>query len=229
MKKTKAKTGKAYRDEGRKWIERVNAATAYEKQWLDDANIAVTAYTNETQGNDGLGRGYDYNIIFANVETIVPAIINSTPIPDIRRRFADNDEAARIVSDVLERSIRFQTDDNKLQIELEASAQDAFLAGRGVVRLRYFSDVVGGEIKGDELEDLLEGEDDEEADDEGRESEGGGNSGPDGAVDDASNYRAADGELPSGDDGERRGAGGGVEALIGHNGCLLYTSDAADE
>jgi hypothetical protein len=168
MKKTKAKTGKAYRDEGRKWIERVNAATAYEKQWLDDANIAVTAYTNETQGNDGLGRGYDYNIIFANVETIVPAIINSTPIPDIRRRFADNDEAARIVSDVLERSIRFQTDDNKLQIELEASAQDAFLAGRGVVRLRYFSDVVGGEIKGDELEDLLEGEDDDEEDDEGR-------------------------------------------------------------
>jgi len=65
------------------------------------------------------------------------------------------------VSDVLERSIRFQTDDNKLQIELEASAQDAFLAGRGVVRLRYFSDVVGGEIKGDELEDLLEGEDDD--------------------------------------------------------------------
>jgi len=159
--RSKAKTGKAYRDEGRKWIERVNAATAYEKQWLDDANIAVTAYTNETQGNDGLGRGYDYNIIFANVETIVPAIINSTPIPDIRRRFADNDEAARIVSDVLERSIRFQTDDNKLQIELEASAQDAFLAGRGVVRLRYFSDVVGGEVKGDELEDLLEGEDDD--------------------------------------------------------------------
>jgi len=160
--RSKAKTGKAYRDEGRKWIERVNAATAYEKQWLDDANIAVTAYTNETQGNDGLGRGYDYNIIFANVETIVPAIINSTPIPDIRRRFADNDEAARIVSDVLERSIRFQTDDNKLQIELEASAQDAFLAGRGVVRLRYFSDVVGGEVKGDELEDLVEGEDDDE-------------------------------------------------------------------
>jgi len=75
--RSKAKTGKAYRDEGRKWIERVNAATAYEKQWLDDANIAVTAYTNETQGNDGLGRGYDYNIIFANVETIVPAIINN--------------------------------------------------------------------------------------------------------------------------------------------------------
>lgn len=153
---------------GTKWIERVNAATAYEKLWLDDADKAVLAYTNEVQGNDGLGRGYDYNIIFANVETIVPAIINSTPIPDIRRRFADNDEAARVVSDVLERAIRFQTDDNKLQIELEASAQDAFLAGRGVVRLRFFSDITGGETKTDELDDLLEEENDEGNDLEGR-------------------------------------------------------------
>lgn len=157
--KPKKIDGKSEREKAGKWIERIQSATKYEKGWLDDAEKAQTAYTNEVVENDNLGKGYDYNITFANIETIVPAIINSTPIPDIRRRFADNDEPARIVADVLERGIRVQTDDSKLQIELEATAQDAFLAGRGLVRLRFYSDVVGGEPKPDELEDAVEGDD----------------------------------------------------------------------
>src|SRR5690606_18921301 len=33
------------------------------------------------------GKLYDFNILHSNVETIVPAIYNSTPVPDVRRRF----------------------------------------------------------------------------------------------------------------------------------------------
>ncbi|MGI8397794.1 hypothetical protein ACRYWZ_15585 [Agrobacterium deltaense] len=151
--------GKAKRELGAKWIERVNASTKLEKDWLDDALIATKAYTNEEKAETAektLGKRYDFNILFSNVETIVPAVINSSPVPDIRRRFNDADPAARVVADILERAISVQIDDSRLQVELEAAAQDAFLAGRGIVRIKFHGDVVGGEPTKEELEDAAD-------------------------------------------------------------------------
>lgn len=172
MKTAKKPAGADLRKEGARWLERINAATKYEKEWLDDAGKASRAYTNEAKAEgeaDQQGCTYDYNILYANVETIVPAVINSQPLPDIRRRFGDADPVARRVADVIERAIRVQTDDNKLQIEMEASAQDAFLAGRGIVRIRFKSDIVGGEPTSDEIEDAAEKGDSTYAEDEGEE------------------------------------------------------------
>ncbi|WDR03631.1 cell envelope integrity protein TolA [Devosia algicola] len=155
--------GEALRQDGKRWIERIEAAAKLEKDWIDDAEKAETAYTGKHVSGDH--KDYDFNILFSNVETIVPAIINSPPQPDIRRRFADNDPVAKDGSEVLERAIRIQVDDSKLQIEMESAAQDAFLAGRGIVRLRFKADVEGGETDNDDLkelaEDFAEGEDDD--------------------------------------------------------------------
>lgn len=154
--------GEALREEGAKWLNRVEAAGKLEKQWMDDAEKAVKAFTGETASNDHttsttLGTTYDFNILYANVETIVPAVINSPPAPDVRRRFADEDPAGKDVAEIIERSIKVQVDDSKLQVELEGEAQDAFLAGRGVVRLRFKSDIVK------DATDELESEDGGEA------------------------------------------------------------------
>lgn len=151
--------GKAKRELGAKWIARIEAASKLEKDWLDDAQVATKAYTNEEKAETTertLGKRYDFNILFSNVETIVPAVINSSPVPDIRRRFNDPDPSARVVSDILERAISVQIDDSRLQVELEAAAQDAFLAGRGVVRIKFHGDVVGGEPEKEELEDAAD-------------------------------------------------------------------------
>lgn len=194
--------GKAKRELGAKWIERVNAASKLEKDWLDDAQMATKAYTNEEKAETTektLGKRYDFNILFANVETIVPAVINSSPVPDIRRRFNDPDPAARVVSDILERAISVQIDDSRLQVELEAAAQDAFLAGRGIVRIKFHGDVVGGEPTKEELEDAA----DEDAAD----------------LRDRDPYEADEQSLSSGDgdvlDAERVDGSAG---RIGHNG-----------
>lgn len=161
---TKNKAGspnRKLREEGADWIKRINAATKLEKEWLDDASIATKAYTNEDK-QDGqetsLGHKYDFNILYANVETIVPAVINSSPVPDIRRRFNDPDPAARVVADIMERAISVQIDDSRLQVELEAAAQDAFLAGRGIVRIKFKGDIVGGEPSKEEIRDAAEAE-----------------------------------------------------------------------
>lgn len=141
--------------EGGKWIERINAAWARESVWAQNAEAATRAYTNEADYSN-YGSLYDYNILHSNVETIVPAIINSPPVPDIRRRFGDDDPNGKMLSDLLERAIAIQIDDAKLANELESQAQDGFLAGRGVVRLRFYADVEPNEIEAlEEAEDAL--------------------------------------------------------------------------
>lgn len=157
--KTDAGKGAALRETGRKWLERIKAAEAEEKRFLDDAAVATAVYRGKgaprTDGSSDTAP-FDFNILFSNVETIVPAVINSAPAPDIRRRFGADDPAARDFAQLLERAISVQIDDSRLQSELEAMAQDGFLAGRGIVRLRFMSDFIGGETSDDALRDLAE-------------------------------------------------------------------------
>ena len=157
--------GKALKAEGKAWIDRIDAAWKREETWSKDAEKAVKAYTSETEGT---GKLYDYNILHANVETIVPAIINSAPIPNIRRRFADDDPVAKTVGDIIERAIMVQVDDSRLDAELEGQAHEGFLAGRGVLRLRFHADTQETESSAlDDAEDAAEddGEDEVETDD----------------------------------------------------------------
>lgn len=138
--------GDTLKKEGARWIERINAAWERESTWYKNAEMAVKAYTNEAEYFSE-GSLYDYNILHSNVETIVPAIINSPPVPDVRRRFGDDDPVAKVVSQLLERAISIQIDDAKLANELESQAQDGFLAGRGVIRVRFYADVEDNEIE----------------------------------------------------------------------------------
>lgn len=157
-----AAEGKALRETGKKWLGRIEAAGKAEKNWLDDATAAEGVYTGEGAKVDvsaaADGVAYDFNILYSNVDTIVPAIINSPPAPDVRRRFGADDPAAKDLAEIIERVIRVQVDDGKLQTELEAMAQDAFLAGRGVIRVRFKSDFVGGETTAEDLKEAVERE-----------------------------------------------------------------------
>lgn len=125
---------------GQKWIERIRASEKREDRWIKDAEQAEAAYLCGSD-DDILAELPDFNILHSNVETIVPSIFNSTPVPDIRPRHAEKDKLAAFVSEVYERAIATQIDDSRLNAEIEASAQDAFMAGRGVVRIKFDADV----------------------------------------------------------------------------------------
>lgn len=125
---------------GAKWLQRIKAAEKAEEHWFKDAEAAQKAYLADSHG-EGEGDVPDFNILFSNVETIVPSIYNSTPVPDIRPRHNNRDDLAKLVSEVYERAIAVQIDDNRLDTEIERLAQDAFMAGRGVVRLKFDADV----------------------------------------------------------------------------------------
>lgn len=204
-KKTDAGKGAALRKTGRKWLDRIKAAEAEEKRFLDEAAVATAVYRGKgaprTDGSSDTAP-FDFNILFSNVETIVPAVINSAPAPDIRRRFGADDPAARDFAQLLERAISVQIDDSRLQSELEAMAQDGFLAGRGIVRLRFMSDFFGGETSDDALRDLAE---------DGAEGDAGGDAARGGA-----------------EDNQGRGAsGGGIGRTGARHGAPIGVAGAA--
>lgn len=122
---------------GAKWIERIRASEKREDSWIKDAEAAEAIYLCSDENRDG----QQFNILHSNVETIVPSIYNSTPKPDIRPRHNVKDDLAKQVADLFERGILTQIDDNRLDTEVEANAQDAFMAGRGIVRIKFDADV----------------------------------------------------------------------------------------
>lgn len=131
---------------GEKWMERIRAAEKREKHWADEAEAAETAYLSDRESR-AKGKVYDFNILHSNIETIVPAVFNSAPVPDVRERFrtgptSPETSAAYQLARVIERAIAVQVDDGKLEREMASMTQDALLPGRGVLRIRFDADEV---------------------------------------------------------------------------------------
>lgn len=124
---------------GRVWLDRIKKAEGRESDWIKDAEKAEAAYTCDTS-NEQTNTTPDFNILHSNVETIVPAIINSPPLPDIRPTHNKEDPALKAVADIFERSLNTLIDDNKLDIEVESTAQDGELTGRGITRIKFDAD-----------------------------------------------------------------------------------------
>lgn len=125
---------------GALWCERIAQAEKLEEKWCKDAEAAEVAFAAGTLEEEGdVPR---FNILHSNVETIASAVYNSTPIPDVRPRHNRKDPVGKAVADAIKEAIAAQIDDDRLTTEVEAQVQDATLAGRGVVRVRFDADEV---------------------------------------------------------------------------------------
>lgn len=118
------------------WLEELRDAYKREKDWRKDAKRLVEMFECERR------RDTLYNILYANTETMSPALYNTTPRPDVRRRFKDEDDVARAGGLVLQRVLEFLLDNNlqdspHFDTIIEQALLEALIVGRGVVRFRY--------------------------------------------------------------------------------------------
>ena len=118
------------------WLEELRDAYKREKDWRKDAKRLVEMFECERR------RDTLYNILYANTETMSPALYNTTPRPDVRRRFKGEDEVARVGGLVLQRVLEFLLDNNlqdspHFDTIIEQALLEALVVGRGVVRFRY--------------------------------------------------------------------------------------------
>jgi hypothetical protein len=131
---TKADANKSAKDIVKRRLRAIELASAEELEWRKDVEEAEKLYRAE---KDNKAKGQNFNIYFSNIETLVPSLYNSTPVPDIRRRFGDADPIAKMGADILERALSQSIDDYDFDDTITDTIQDLAITSRGVARVRY--------------------------------------------------------------------------------------------
>jgi hypothetical protein len=115
--------------------------TAYEKEfkrWEERAQKIERKYRDEdrvTSADDSESR---FNVLWSNVQTLVPATFSRLPRPDVSRRFKDQDPVGRVAALILERCLEFEIQHySDYRMSLKQAIYDRFLPGRGVCWVRY--------------------------------------------------------------------------------------------
>jgi hypothetical protein len=117
----------------RLWLDSITLARKNEEAWRKAAGEARDRYRGDKENQ----QGKKFNILYANTQITLPAIYNSTPIPDVRRRFGDVDAIGKVAAQVLERSLSYSFDAYDFGGNMRSAVFDSVLAGRGVLRVRY--------------------------------------------------------------------------------------------
>lgn len=118
----------------RKWTNELDLAEKRFKTWWKEADSIYDIYEAESQTQNS------YNVLWSNTEVLRPALYNSTPTPDVRRRFRDADPLGKAVSTVLQRALDYTVDDYEAEDfddEMKAVVLDTLLVGRGKARVKY--------------------------------------------------------------------------------------------
>lgn len=112
--------------------------------WQNRAKAIIKRYRDERSDQDGAGdpqgevtEGARFNILWSNVQTLMPALFGKTPKPVVERRYLDRDEVGRTASVILERALLYELDEGNYTASLRKAVMDRLLPGRGVVWVRY--------------------------------------------------------------------------------------------
>jgi hypothetical protein len=105
-----------------------------------------------------------FNILWSNVQTLLPALYYQPPKPNVERRYRDKDPVGRTTADVHERSCTYFIHDCDFSASVEQAVLDSLLPGRGVIWLRYVPHFKDAEVQGlpEEQSDGYEVSDDAE-------------------------------------------------------------------
>lgn len=109
-----------------------------EKDWIKSARKVVEIYESEDKETT-------FNILYSNTETLLPALYNSTPRPEVARRFTQIGPERALdsaVSNSAERTLEYIADSNDGEYQnfdeaVRGAVLDALVPGQGQVRVRY--------------------------------------------------------------------------------------------
>src|SRR5689334_18283291 len=122
----------------KRWLVELALADKEEKEWRKQAEQTINiARQAEKVDSQGVKKKNTFNILWANTETLRPAIYNSTPDADVRRRYRDADPTGKAAANVLERCLDYSIDSYDFDDVMLDAVDDYLLPGRAVTRVRY--------------------------------------------------------------------------------------------
>lgn len=109
--------------------------TAY-IEWLNKAEKISARYRDDRKNPSEIARRR-MNILWSNVQTLLPATYGKMPKPIVERRYMDRDPAARLASTILERCLGFQMEVGYYHESTKQAVVDWLLPGMGQTWVRY--------------------------------------------------------------------------------------------
>ena len=133
----------------------LNTIGAYDNEfakWNARVEKLLKKYRDDTRGQSN-NETAKFNILWANVQTLIPAVYSKLPTADVSRRFGDNDPVSRVASNLIERAIDYEIEQYPdFRNTMKHCVEDRFLGGRGVAWVRYEPHVAPQGIEDDGLE-----------------------------------------------------------------------------
>ncbi len=119
-----------------KWLKEIEEARKREEDFRKEGNRINEIYEGQKK------QEYQFNILYSNTETMLPALYNSTPRPVVQRRFKDEDPLGKMASHAAQRTLEYLIDEgNSVYTSfdelLKSATLEALLPGRGVTRFKY--------------------------------------------------------------------------------------------
>lgn len=123
------------------WLRALAMASKQEKDWRKTGGEVIQRYRQEGKDYETFrsSGGSKFNILWSNTEVQRPALYHSTPKPDVRRRFRDEDPQGKEAAQFLERGLAFSVDAPEYDFDqvMNLAVLDLLLPGRSVTRVRY--------------------------------------------------------------------------------------------
>ena len=131
------------------WDEELKGAEKIMRTWREVAEKINQRYTKESKLDS---MSDEFNVLWSNIQVMIPEVYSREPIPLVRRRYRDKDVVGRIAAEMLERAIRTDMENDEraghpMHGVLDKAALDMLLIARGVAWNRYDPEILG---EGDE-------------------------------------------------------------------------------
>ena len=135
-----------------KWLNCISSYDNEFKKWEARTNKIVKRYRDDNR-NQNTNETAKFNILWSNVQTLIPAVYARLPKADVSRRFGDNDPVARVASQLIERALDYEIEHyTDFRSTMKHAVEDRFLGGRGVAWVRYEPHVRTQDIPEDGLQ-----------------------------------------------------------------------------
>lgn len=118
-----------------RWREEIRHAQKGFDRWLNRCSEIERRYRAEPR-ND-LDDSVRFNVLWSNIETMLPAVYARPPVPVVMRRFRDQDPVGRAAAMILKRNIQHSIDVGELHALIKSVVKDWLLFARGTVWARY--------------------------------------------------------------------------------------------
>src|SRR6478609_281312 len=120
-----------------KYLDIVSGYDTEFKKWVGRVEKILKKYRDENRPAAG-NETAKFNILWSNVQTLVPAVYARMPKASVGRRFTDNDPVGRVGALLIERCLDYEIEHYPdFRSAMHNCVLDRFLGGRGVSWVRY--------------------------------------------------------------------------------------------